>query len=737
MAYRWLAPALVVLSLAARPAPAAEPVPSQIRDFARSYRQSHSDVHRARLADAIAELPALQRPLASLSLGVADFEAEAYAEAIRALEPAAASSGIVGEYALYFRARAFAHAEDFASAAWILRSFEETYPNSLLRRDANRLRAESLIRQQELSMAEAMLKDKSLTFSEPARLYLLARIHDLEDQLQPAVELYRRAYYFYPFSEDASQAEDRLKELSRRMGAAYPDAPADWRFARANALFTGARYGDAAEEYARAIPGLKGKDLERAQVREGAANYRRVHTSAAYASLVKLKISDPELDAERIYFLGECARRKDQIQEFEQRAEELKEKYPKSPWYEELLFSLGNYYLLENDPAKYRTYYERSAREFPQGQFAAKAHWKTCWRAYLDHDPRTRSLLEEHVRNYPDSDQASAAMYWLARLLERDGDDATARGLYQTILDRFPNYYYSLLAEDRLAKADAPGLLEGVWKTLTAALPGSRKLVPTPGLETKRLLERGRLLFDLGLDELAERELASGDYRRADSYLIGLELSRQAAARDDYFLGLRHMKRFGFGYLRLPVDAVEREFWERLYPLPWADELRSRTEPYELDPYLVAGLIRQESEFNPKAVSRAGAMGLMQVMPAVGRELARRLGVSSYSTSRLHDPDISLRFGTFHFKEFLDTFQNDLELTLAAYNAGANRAREWATWGDFQEPGEFVETIPFTETRGYVQSVLRNREMYRKLYADGPLRSTTPSRGEIERAAGN
>jgi soluble lytic murein transglycosylase len=197
------------------------------------------------------------------------------------------------------------------------------------------------------------------------------------------------------------------------------------------------------------------------------------------------------------------------------------------------------------------------------------------------------------------------------------------------------------------------------------------------------------------------------------------------------------MKRYGFGYLRMPLDAVGREFWERLYPLPWADELRSRAAPHELDPYLVAGLIRQESEFDPKAVSRAGAMGLMQVMPAVGRELARRLGVSGYATSRLHEPDISLRFGTFHLKEALDEFQNNLELTLAAYNAGPSRARTWVTWGDFREPGELVETIPFTETRGYVQSVLRNREMYRKLYGGGPLRSTAPSRGEIERAAGN
>ena len=732
MANRWLVPVLGCLLLASGLRIEAEPLPSRFRDLSLSYQRTPSSERRQRLAGYIQQLPAAQRPLAYLAVGIGDFEAEAYPEAVRALE-AATRHSLLGDYALYYRARAFAKAEDFESAAWILRSFQQDFPSSPMLRQANRLRAESLIRQKELRMAERMLGDKSLRISEPSRRYLQGRIRELEEQLSAAIELYRRAYYFYPFSEDASQAGERLDGLRARLGTGYPRAPAKWRLARADALFTGARYGDAADEYGWAIPGLRGHDRERAQVRRAAANYRRVHTSAAYASLLNLKLTDPELDAERLYFLGECARRKKRIREFEQRAEELKAKYPDSPWYEELLFSLGNYYLLENDPAKYRAYYERAARELPKGKLAEKAHWKTCWRAYLDRDPRTRSLMEEHVRTYPGSGQASAAMYWLGRLLEKEGDAETAGGLYQTIVERYPNYYYALLAEDRLRVA-GPGRLEGSWTTLASALPGPRRLADAPRPGTQRLLERGRTLFDLGLDSLAERELTTGDYRQADGHLIGLELGRQAAARDDHFRGLRHMKRYGYGYLRFPVDSVDREFWERLYPLPFADELRSRARPHDLDPYLVAGLIRQESEFNPKAVSRAGAMGLMQVMPSVGRELAGRLGVRGYSTRRLHDPDISLRFGTFHLKEALNRFQHNLELTLAAYNAGASRARAWLTWGDFDEPGEFVETIPFTETRGYVQSVLRNGEMYRKLYGDGPRASTTPSRDAIERA---
>jgi soluble lytic murein transglycosylase len=233
------------------------------------------------------------------------------------------------------------------------------------------------------------------------------------------------------------------------------------------------------------------------------------------------------------------------------------------------------------------------------------------------------------------------------------------------------------------------------------------------------LIAASRLLFDLGLDSDAESELTRADYRKADALWVGLELYRVKSANEDHGRGLRYMKRYGYGYLNIPIDAAPREFWEGLYPIPWEADLRRRARPHGLDPYLVAGLIRQESEYNHRAVSRAGAIGLMQVMPATAREIFKQLGMPGFSTAKLRQPDISLRLGTFHLKQVVSQFNGSVELALAAYNAGAHRAKEWITWGEFDEPAEFVETIPFTETRGYVQSVLRNRDMYQRLYDVG------------------
>src|SRR5262249_1953378 len=155
---------------------------------------------------------------------------------------------------------------------------------------------------------------------------------------------------------------------------------------------------------------------------------------------------------------------------------------------------------------------------------------------------------------------------------------------------------------------------------------------------------------------------------------------------------------------------------ELLFPLPYKGDLMSSATGRGLDPYLVAGLIRQESEFNPQALSHANAYGLTQVRPATGKQFARRAGVPVFTTRTLYQPAANLKIGCSILKSMLDSQGGSLEQTLAAYNAGPARVSEWLTWAHYREPAEFVENIPFTETRDYVQAVMRNAEMYRRLY---------------------
>lgn len=709
---------LLTFLLLVPPHAAGAELPERLQQLSQKYLETGAVEDRKPLAAywGQAKSPEAQ-DLARLALGLGDYFAKNYELAAEQLKLASEDPAKLGDYARYYRAKSLVETDNHAGAAWVLVDFQTRYAGSRLVPAAVRMRAESLIRAEHPEKARETLEAVKEVLSEPVRLYLLGRIDELGGKLKEAVETYRRVYYYYPLSPQAPDAEERLNTLRRSMGSAYPDAPASWRLARAEALFEGRQYARACSEYRLAVDGLSGKDLDRARVSIGACDYERVHTTNAYNWLRGLKVTDPESDARRLYYLVQCARRKNLTSEFERRLEEFEQKYPQSPWYEEALFALGNYYLLENDTRRYGKYYELAARNFPKGEHAPIAHWKTCWRAYLEDDPRARPLFEEHLALYPWSPQASAAAYWLGRLAEKGGHLALAQDLYAGIDSYFPHYYYALLARARLSEIGGP---EGPTDPLAAKffniVSKRRTLSEQLGDATKSPLSRGRLLFELGLKDDAERELLTADYRADDAHFVGLELHRQAVARGDHHRGLRHMKRYGFGYLRMPLDSMPRSFWESLFPLPWGDELLARAAPHELDPYLVAGLIRQESEFNPDARSHAGAMGLMQIMPATGRGLARRLGIQSFSTRHLYRPDLSLRLGTFHLKEVFNRYQNDLEVSLAAYNAGEHRAAKWIQWGVFDEPGKFVETIPFTETRGYVQSVLRNADVYRQLY---------------------
>ena len=152
--------------------------------------------------------------------------------------------------------------------------------------------------------------------------------------------------------------------------------------------------------------------------------------------------------------------------------------------------------------------------------------------------------------------------------------------------------------------------------------------------------------------------------------------------------------------------------------MPYKDPLLSYAFKNEVDPYLLAGLIRQESEFSASVISRANAHGLTQIMPATGRELARRLGIKGYNQRMLFEPAINLQMGSYYLKSLMVSLNGSLAQALASYNAGKGRVTQWLERGEYRDPAEFIESIPFNETRGYVQSVIRNAGIYRRLYGN-------------------
>lgn len=709
----WCLAFLVALSLAPS-ALAATKISSELGDLSRKLLANRTPERYRSLEAFAGQAAGAERAFALYSLGMARYADKRYADAEQALSAALGKLGEIDHYAAYYRVRCIVLVEDFERSLGSLEAFLRDYPGSRFRPAAMRLRVESLLRLRRWAEARTLVQDDGGPLEEPVRLYLAGRVEHLDGNLQEAVSLYRQAYYRFPSSDQAQASERQLDGLRARMGEAYPAAPAAWRLDRAEKLRAGRKYADASAEFRRALAaGLTGTDRDRAIVHRGAADYARRSSTAAYAALAKARPKDPALDAERLYLLSALERRKRLVQQMHSSVAKLAVRHKGSAWYEEALLTVGNYYYLQDDRKEYPQWFRRLAEAFPKGEHAPYAHWKVCWRAWLDDSGERRKLLGEHVTRFPASATASAAMYWLARLNDEEGRGTEAQGLYRAIIEAFPHHYYGFLASREL---DIPGAKVPPW--VAEALPSARKLDSEPSAATRATLELAGALATLGFDTDASEELRRADYRKSDAHFVGRELGRLHSRRDEHFLAVRAMKRYAFGYLRFPMETLDDESWRYLFPIGWEDSLRARSKRHGLDPYLVAALIRQESEFNPGARSSAGALGLMQVMPATGRHLFRRLGIPGFSNRKLTIPDVSLRLGTFHLKNVLAEFEGELEKALAGYNAGERRIPQWMALGPFDDAAEFVETIPFSETRGYVQSIIRNREMYQRIYGN-------------------
>jgi soluble lytic murein transglycosylase len=364
---------------------------------------------------------------------------------------------------------------------------------------------------------------------------------------------------------------------------------------------------------------------------------------------------------------------------------------------------------------------------FPQDKEAAGCHWKVAWVHYLRREADAADLLRAHLRLFPASENASAALYFLGRLAEQSRDRAAARAYYDEISREYPNQYYAMLARDRVARDRATPVAAvdpspaAVEFLKTVGFPQrARTTVFEASASSRARIERAKMLVSAGLKDWAEIELRYGARTGDQPHLLAMELGALISDGQPA-QAIRYIKSYAGNYLFLPMDSAPLDFWKLAFPLPYRADLERFSKQNNLDPFLMAALIRQESEFDAKVTSRANARGLTQIEPATGRELSRKLKIPAYTTAKLFQPSLNLQFGTYYLRLVTDQLGGHTEAALAAYNAGMTRAKSWLTWGDFQEPAEFVETVPFTQTRGYIQAVLRNADAYRRIY--GP---TTP-----------
>ncbi len=379
-----------------------------------------------------------------------------------------------------------------------------------------------------------------------------------------------------------------------------------------------------------------------------------------------------------------------------------------SPWRLQALADLA--LILEGKPSEaalgaYRRYRTAAGNAAEPGLL-----WREAWNA---HDLGLGQEADAGIRRVLGRSDAAAgvraaALYWAGRRAEQAGSPEAARERYREIVARQPNHYYGVLAARRLG--------------LAPPIVPDRRAAPSPdpvSAAARHWLGAARSLRAVDLWEQASsayRASAAASGNRARLVALeaadgALDRGAEADALQLVLLAVKNRESADLGMLTLRQLRL-------IVPAREPDRLGKIARAAGLDPALVAGVVLQESAFNPLAVSSAGARGLLQLMPATGEEVARKTGIAPFRPDRLFEPEVNLKLGCAYLKELM-TRLGSLHAALAAYNAGASRAVRWSAPGDDPQGERYVERIPIPDTRGYVKRILANVRLYRLAYPEG------------------
>ncbi len=650
--------------------------------------------------------------MAWLTIGYAHILDREYGKAIAPLEKARPYAGELADYVRYFEALAYGGSGQSDKVVATLKNFSKDCADSIFLNDARAVYGEALVASGRASDAVNFLEANRAPTRADAELALGHAYLNSGNPVK-GMEILRHLYLTMPLSTEAEQAGVELIAKGSGLTGSYADLKT-----HAALLAQGNRWPDAAREYRQLLN--MAPPAERGEIEVGLGNALR-HSGKGGAregrDLLQHAQTSGEANALRLYELVEIARMEGNEGDLLNYLSQFRQSAPTSPWFQSALISAGNLYLLKKDYDHAIDYYREAHERFPGSGRASYAHWKAAWLTYRQgRTEEAKKEFTQHVRSYPASLETAAAVYWRGRIAEDENDLPLARAWYAKVAERYRNYYYGHLAAERLAIiAVSPTAHDPLLDTIPPLAPLSAAAALTNIPADTLRVEKSKLLENAGITDFAIKELQASDGGKGANWAT-LEIARIYREGGQDHRALRFMKSAVPSYFAIDISVLPRPYWDYLFPRPYWTDVRRFAMENQLDPYLVAALIRQESEFNPGAVSRANAFGLMQLLPTTGRKTAKELRIRGFRTETLLVPNVNLQLGTRYFRDMVEHYNGQVEYALAAYNAGPNRVEDWLSAGNYRDVAEFVESIPFTETREYVQSIMRNARIYRRLY---------------------
>ncbi|MGH7325736.1 MAG: transglycosylase SLT domain-containing protein [Candidatus Rokuibacteriota bacterium] len=641
---------------------------------------------------------------------VADFQAGDAGPLVREFSGAVAQASPIADYLRFLLAEALARVGDLDAARGAARAAADRHPDSRLAPAALVLAATLASSGGDDTDAQAILKRLISTYPDaaevPQALYLLGMTGEARGQPETAALVYRQLRVLAPATGWAEGASDRLEALAAA-GVRVPELSASERLKRAERLLRDGVPKIASDEAERIAKDAREADVAVRALRVVADASAKLGRYAVAAKALELASARAPADQRLGLQLeeGRLWRRAGQreraltlfagVETSGAEAEAAEATYLRARTLDEL-----------DRVAPAVTAYKAVAARYPAREVAGASLWRLGWVEYLRGDLRGAAKTWLRILQIPGGRAwRLPALYWGGRATEQTTGAAAAASLYQRVLDEAPRSYYGLLAARRVS---GPG--DAVPEP-AIRLPADPRdaLADDPGFARAELLRR------IGLVEFAVQELDDVVQRSVGDPVRLYGLSRAFVESERYHLALRILRPNFRGPAESGHATLPRAFWEMLYPFGWRDEINEIAAQTGLEAFLVAAVVREESSYHPRAVSRAGARGLMQLMPGTAQPMAAHRGLPFGNGDLLDDPRTNLQLGATFLAGLMREW-GDPRLALAAYNAGPSRARQWWQSRRTNDLEAWVEQIPFDETRLYVKRVMLSWEEYRRIY---------------------
>lgn len=661
----------------------------------------------------------------------------------------------IQDYLFYYEAEALRDQKDYNGAIRLYDLIISLFPDSALKPDAMYQRANTLMQAGDFQAARKgftdFLKDYPKDSLVPDSVLRAAFLSSELNDKSEALKNIKRILIRFPAHSVARDANSLYAELKDKMGDTA-DFTLEERFQRGGRLLENARFKDAINEFSVITKDQKNEFYERSLLKLATAEMRIKRYEQAEKALKEyLSKKNPKQEREALLKLALTAVRQGKEGLLLETERKIANKYPKSVEHAQTLLFIGRHYEGRGDQEKALYAYREVSEQFKGSPEANDAQWAIGWLYY-----RAGRYKDAHkgFSAYGEKGKDAAQfMYWSGKSAEKSGNTGEAASIYEKVCGLYGDTYYCRMAEARRAALNAapevkkaestdellpePAVAENLQENTTGDKDKNDTAPEDEPAETvdeeKHMVADEKALF-LDPHYLAARELLIlGLTQKAAGELETLT-SRYSADRDSiaelaslFYKADEYQRALKIYRSYLMYQKNRSDYAELGFPTRLVDMIKKKNPTEGADPCLVAAVMREESAFNPKAISPTGALGLMQIMPSTGRIAAKGIGKEDFESRELFNPETNMKLGSWYLGLLSKRFNNDVILMIAGYNAGPNAVERWIETLP-SSPDEFIESIPYSETRAYTKRVLKSYGEFLRLSGaepDGKL--TRPS----------